>query len=150
MATPASSRRVSTATIRLIANSAVLCLVLVLPMENAMAQNTMGPIYDNRGIITQGQTGNNTINVAPPRDAAGVYQGDLRVGKVDGPTINEAASTISFQALVFNEFPDPNKPLEYGNLLLSCENIPQKEPNTFVGTLSAMIAGAQCRIIGKK
>lgn len=29
--------------------------------------NTMGNIINNQGIITQGQIGNNTINVAPPR-----------------------------------------------------------------------------------
>lgn len=31
-----------------------------------MAQNTMGNVYGNQGIITQGQTGNNTIIQAPP------------------------------------------------------------------------------------
>lgn len=34
-------------------------------MESAMAQNTMGPIYGNQGIITQGQFGNNTIIQGP-------------------------------------------------------------------------------------
>jgi hypothetical protein len=82
MATLALSRKVSTATTRLIANSAVLCLVLVSQMEKAMAQNTMGPIFGNQGIITQGQTGNNTINVAPPRLAFDTGIGDQLVSKL--------------------------------------------------------------------
>jgi hypothetical protein len=36
---------------------------------NAMAQNTIGNIYGNQGIITQGQIGNNTLNIGPqPRN----------------------------------------------------------------------------------
>jgi hypothetical protein len=121
----------------------------MMQMERAMAQNTMGPINNNQGIITQGQVGNNTI-VSPPRDPNGLYQGDVRVGKVQGPTVDEARGVVSFQALSFNEYPDPNQPLEYGNLLLNCDSIPRKQPNTFVGTLSAMVVGAQCRIAGKR
>jgi hypothetical protein len=57
-------------------------------MEKAMAQNTMGPIFGNQGIITQGQTGNNTINVAPPRLPFDPGIGDQLVSKLPpGKTI---------------------------------------------------------------
>lgn len=53
-----------------------------------MAQNTMGPIFGNQGIITQGQTGNNTINVAPPRLPFDPGIGDQLVSKLPpGKTI---------------------------------------------------------------
>src|SRR5262249_7162293 len=48
-----------------------ICLVLAAIFqitEAAMAQNppnSMGNIYNNRGIITQGQTGNNTVIQGP-------------------------------------------------------------------------------------
>jgi hypothetical protein len=35
-------------------------------VPDAVTSNTMGPIYGNQGIITQGQTGNNTILQTPP------------------------------------------------------------------------------------
>jgi hypothetical protein len=57
-------------------------------MEKAMAQNTMGPIFGNQGIITQGQTGNNTINVAPQRLPFDPGIGDQLVSKLPpGKTI---------------------------------------------------------------
>jgi hypothetical protein len=42
-------------------------LVVLLHGEESMAQNKMGDIYNNQGIITQGQTGNNTIIQGPVR-----------------------------------------------------------------------------------
>jgi hypothetical protein len=49
----------------------------------------------------------NTTIVSPPHDASGLYQGDVKVGKTQGPTIDESSGFVSFQALVFNEFHDP-------------------------------------------
>jgi hypothetical protein len=40
-------------------------LILGFQIGNTMAQNTIGNIYGNQGIITQGQTGNNTIIQGP-------------------------------------------------------------------------------------
>jgi hypothetical protein len=91
----------------------------------------------------------NTTVVSPPHDAAGLYQGAARVGRVQGPVVDEARGVVSFQALVFNDFPDPAQPLEYGKLLLACNGAPHRQPNTVVGNFSAVIAGAQCRIVGK-
>lgn len=88
MATTASSPKGKKATIRLIAGNTAVYLMLSLLTENAVAQNTMGPIYNNQGIITQGQTGNNTINVAPPRLAFDPAIGDELISKLPvGKTI---------------------------------------------------------------
>jgi hypothetical protein len=40
-----------------------LFLIAAFISEGAMAQNNMGPVSNNQGIITQGQVGNNTINI---------------------------------------------------------------------------------------
>jgi hypothetical protein len=57
-------------------------------VEGAMAQNSMGTIYNNQGIITQGQVGNNTINVAPQRLQFDPTIGDELVSKLpSGKTI---------------------------------------------------------------
>jgi hypothetical protein len=45
----------------------LLLLGIATASEDVMAQNTMGPIIGNQGIITQGQQGNNTIIQAPVR-----------------------------------------------------------------------------------
>ena len=45
----------------------VASIVLILLMGGAMAQNTMGNITNNQGIITQGQVGNNYLfQFVPP------------------------------------------------------------------------------------
>jgi hypothetical protein len=52
----------------------------MLQTEEAMAQNTMGPIYSNQGIITQGQFGNNTIIQGPiPRHLSDQRTDGLKV-----------------------------------------------------------------------
>lgn len=43
--------------------------------QNDKPSNTMGDIQNNQGIITQGQTGNNTIINPIRRDPNGIYQG---------------------------------------------------------------------------
>jgi hypothetical protein len=45
----------------------LLFMGIVTASENVMAQNSMGPIIGNQGIITQGQQGNNTIIQTPIR-----------------------------------------------------------------------------------
>jgi hypothetical protein len=51
---------------RLAQNSVLTGLVLFLgSIGHAMAQNTIGNIYNNQGVITQGQHGNNTIIQGP-------------------------------------------------------------------------------------
>jgi hypothetical protein len=103
--------------------------------------------YGPNGTITG--SCNTTINPIV-HDPNGLYQSDERVGKIQNPSINEAQGIANFAAANFTEYPNPNKPLEYGNLLLSCDNVPVQPPNTYVGTLSASIVGFQCRIVGKK
>jgi hypothetical protein len=122
----------------------------------AMAQsekpptNTMGNVINNQGIVTQGQVGNNTIVNPVHRAANGVYQGDTKVGSAPPPVIDEAAGIARFPAMSFTSYPDPSQPLEYGEFLLSSEGVPRPRPNTFVGSLSMMIAGFQAKIISKK
>jgi hypothetical protein len=91
---------------------------------------------------------NTTINPVV-HETNGLYQGDQRVGRIQRPSIDEARGIAHFAAANFSEYPDLNKPLEYGGLILNCDNVPRQEPNTFVGTLSATVIGFQCRIIGK-
>jgi hypothetical protein len=43
-------------------------------MQPALAQNTMGPILNNQGIVTQGQTGNNTIINSAPTPAVKILE----------------------------------------------------------------------------
>jgi hypothetical protein len=112
--------------------------------------NTKGNIIANQGIVTQGQVGNNTIVNPVHRDTNGVYQGNTKVGSAPPPAIDQATGTAVFPAMNFTSYPDPSQPLEYGDLLLSSEGAPRPRPNTFVGSLSVMIAGFQAKIIGKK
>ena len=144
-------------TTRLLNNALILGLfgVMVVGGTVGMAQdnkppNTMGDITNNTGIITQGQTGNNTIINPIRRDADGIYQGDRKIGDAPPPVIDEANGVAIFQAFHLTQFPDQTKPLEYGNLLLSAEGTPQPRPNTYIGTLSIMMAAFQAKIIGKK
>jgi len=104
--------------------------------------------YGSNGTIIGSCNTTTTINPII-HDANGIYQGDERVGRIQQPSIDEARGIANFAAANFSEYPDPNKPLEYSNLILNCDNVPKQRPNTFVGTLSAMIVGFQCRIIGK-
>jgi hypothetical protein len=115
--------------------------------EKPPKANTMGNVINNSGIVTQGQVGNNTIINPFTRDPDGLYQSGNKVGKVKNPTINLTNGTIDFQVISFSEYPDPNKPLEYKNHLIHCDQTPRQNPNKFVGQLSVMIVGAQCKII---
>jgi hypothetical protein len=123
----------------------------------AMAQNdrpppnnSMGDVINNRGIVTQGQVGNNTIVNPVHREADGVYQGDNKVGKAPPPSIDTAAGTATFRFIGFNTYPDRTQPLEYGDLILQCDNVPQQRPNVFAATVSIAVAGLQCKIVGRK
>jgi hypothetical protein len=64
--------------------------------------------------------------------------------------IDTARGIATFEALALERFPEPDKPLEYGDLLLICNDLPRNEPNKFVGIMSAMVAGARCTIVGKR
>jgi hypothetical protein len=122
----------------------------VLAQSDKPTTNTMGDVVNNRGIVTQGQVGNNTIVNPLQRDADGVYQGNKKVGSAPPPVIDRATGTAMFPAMSFTSYPDPSQPLEYGDLLLSSEGAPRPRPNTFVGSLSVMIAGFQAKILAKK
>lgn len=129
---------------------------LILLAGTVMAQtdkpttNTMGDVVNNRGIVTQGQAGNNTIVNPIERDADGVYQGNKKVGSAAPPVIDRATGIAMFPAMSFTRYPDPSQPLQYGDLLLSSEGAPRPRPNTFVGSPSVMIAGFQAKILGNK
>ncbi len=114
------------------------------------SNNSMGPVINNQGIVTQGQVGNNTIVNPIHRDADGIYQGNKKIGDAPAPTIDETNGIAVFRAFHLTSYPDQTKPLEYGNLLLSAAGTPQPRPNTYVGTLSIMIAGFQANIVGKR
>jgi hypothetical protein len=86
----------------------------------------------------------------PPRNGVGLYQGDVLVGNVTNPVIDDGSQTVRFFAAHFSAFPDPSKPIEFQNLLLQCADIPHQPPNTFVGQLSAVVAGEQCKIVGRR
>jgi len=118
--------------------------------QDGKPPNTMGDVINNQGIITQGQKGNNTIINPVRRDADGIYQGDKKIGNAPPPVIDEANSIAIFQAFHLTDYPDQTKPLEYGNLRLSAEGTPQPRPNTYVGSLSIMIAGFKAKIIGRQ
>jgi hypothetical protein len=55
----------------------------------------------------------------------------------------------STERLTFSEFPDPALPIEYQHFLLQCD-VPRQEPNTYFGTIGVTIAGAQCKIVGRR
>jgi hypothetical protein len=129
----------------------LICLTRTAMAQNEKpAENTMGNITNNQGIITQGQVGNNTIVNPVHRDANGVYQGNTKVGSAPPPVIDQATGTAMFPAMSFTSYPDPSQPLEYGDLLLSSEGAPRPRPNTFVGSLSVMIGGFQAKVLGKR
>ena len=93
----------------------------------------------------------NNTTISPPRERSGLYQGDLKVGSIQGTSMIDTARGIAtFEALALERFPKPDKPLEYGDLLLICNDLPRNEPNKFVGIMSAMVAGARCTIVGKR
>jgi hypothetical protein len=76
-------------------------LILGFLMGNAMAQNTMGNIYGNQGIITQGQVGNNTINVGPQRLPFDPAIGDELVSKLPSgkPIVLQSVGNDADQAV---------------------------------------------------
>ena len=89
------------------------------------------------------------INNPVVRDANGIFQGDRTVGSVDGQvSVDVASGSIDFEALRFSAYPDLSAPLEYRNYLFHCDDAPRRKPNEFVGTLSALIVGARCKIVG--
>jgi hypothetical protein len=118
--------------------------------QNDKPPNTMGDIKNNRGIITQGQTGNNTIINPIQRDADGICQGDKKVGSAPPPVVDAKGEIASFQAVGFTAFPDPTQPLEYADLILQCDGVPQPRPNMFAATISIAIVGFRCKIIGRR
>lgn len=116
--------------------------------QDQKSSNTMGDVINNQGIVTQGQVGNNTIINTAQREPDGVYQGTIKVGRADPPQIQNGVA--HFRAMAFSAFPDKSKPLEYGNLVLSSEDAPVRNPNIFAGTISIMIAGFSARILETK
>ena len=113
--------------------------------------DVMGDIINNHGIVTQGQIGNNTIVNPIRRDPDGFYQGDKKVGSAPAPVIDDASQMAVFRAAGFNAFPNPDLPLEYGNLILSSESAPRPpRPGFFAAQISIAIAGFQAKIIGRK
>jgi hypothetical protein len=118
--------------------------------QNEKPPNSIGSITNNSGIITQGQIGNNTIGNPIRREANGIYQGDQKIGDAPPPQIDETRRVAVFPAFHLTNYPDQSRPLEYGDLLLSSEGTPQPRPNTYIGTLSIMIAGFQAKIIGHR
>jgi hypothetical protein len=93
----------------------------------------------------------NTI-VSPPHDKDSLYQGDEKIGRVQGRfVVDEQQSIAGFAAIMFTAYPDPNKPFEYGNLLLTCDKFPRLKPNENPAPIFADLESpVQCRIIAKK
>ena len=86
----------------------------------------------------------------PPRRGDGLYQNGIQIGDVQGkPEISAGGSTITFEALHFSAFVDQSSPIEFGDMKLNCPDAPVKDPHRFVGTLSVMIAGGRCNIMGR-
>jgi hypothetical protein len=134
-------------------NKVSIALILFLASRAAMAQsdkpsNTMGAVTNNQGIVTQGQVGNNTIVNPIRRDANGIYQGDKKIGDAPAPSIENGIAF--FQSFHLSNYPDLSQPIEYGNLLLSPEGLPQPRPNTYIGMLSIMIAGWKTKVVGAR
>jgi hypothetical protein len=113
---------------------------------NAEAQVGAGNCNNNAPNGTIIGSCNNTT-IAPPRESDGLYQGDLKIGKAKGPLIK--GSIANFVALSFEEYPDLNKPIEYGKLLLTCPNLPQRRPDEVVINLHWTNVGVECQVIGK-
>jgi hypothetical protein len=107
-------------------------------------------VANSPGSIIAPSGGTNTIINPIVRDADGLYQGDSKVGRVQGPHVDGANSIIDFQIISFTAYPNPDAPLEYGDFLIQCAEIPRQEPNTFVGQLFASVIGARCKIVGRK
>jgi hypothetical protein len=129
--------------------------LFLIPLGNAQTQvpamnNRIGDITNNQGIITQGQIGDNTIVNPIRRETNGVYQGDQKVGNGPPPVIDEVTGFAIFPMIGFTTYPDPTRPLEYGNLLLSSEDVPRPRPNTFTASVSIAIAGFKAQILGRR
>ena len=75
----------------------------------------------NLGTITQ----NCNQTTAPPRETDGLYQGATKIGQVSGrAVVDEQRSSVAFERIAFNAYPDPGKPFEYGKYLLRCNKFP--------------------------
>jgi hypothetical protein len=89
----------------------------------------------------------NNMTIVSPHESNGLYQGDTKVGKAKGASIN--GKVANFDVLSFDEYPDLNKPLQYGKLLLSCPNLPHQRPDALVVNLHATNVGVECQVVGE-
>ena len=94
----------------------------------------------------------NTTIVSPPHDKHSLYQGDQKIGQVQGqPAVDEQNSTAAFAQITFNVHPDPSAPFEYGRLLLNCDKFPRLKPGEIPAPIFLDLEiNVQCRIIGKQ
>jgi hypothetical protein len=87
----------------------------------------------------------------PPenRDPNALYQFDAIVGSVQGAVLSPEHSAVTFVAIRLSKPVDPQREIQYQDWVLICNDLPEP-PNGFVGMYSAVVAGAKCRIAGKR
>jgi hypothetical protein len=120
--------------------------------EKPPTGNSMGDILNNKGIITQGQQGNNTIINAPPRDPKGFYQNDTKIGRSDSvPKIDAASGIAVFNRIALSAVPDSDQPIEYGDLILACSDFRIPQHLRSAATVGISIGGpVPIKIIGRR
>jgi hypothetical protein len=93
-----------------------------------------------------------SCNVSTPHDKDGLYQGDAKIGRIQGQiAIDEPRSMVAFAQVVFTTYPDPSKPFEYANFLLTCDKFPRLKPNELPAAIFADLEiSVQCHVIGKR
>jgi hypothetical protein len=120
--------------------------------EATPAINTSGSqsiAQQNAQAITNNFRGPDSQRPAENRDPNTLYQFNAVVGSVQGAVLSPEQSEVTFMAIRLSKPVDPQREIEYQDWVLVCNNLPEP-PSGFVGMYSVVVAGAKCRIAGKR
>ena len=84
-------------------------------------------------------------------DPNGLYQSHKKVGNVGAATFTDGDRSVMFDMVHLSDYPDPTRPLQYRNWLISCQWAQRAHPKPLVrNTVSIMIAGPQpCEVFSR-
>jgi hypothetical protein len=131
---------------------AVACFFWPRAHEAAPAINASGSpsiAQQNARAVTNNFGGFAFQKPQEKRDPNALYQFDAIVGNVQGAVLSPQHSEVTFMAIRLSKPVDPQREIEYQDWVLICNDLPEP-PTGFVGMYSAVVAGASCRIAGRR
>lgn len=132
---------------------AVIAACVMFATTAAIAQSS-GSINapDNKGIITDHQTGGtNIINRLPPRIPLGLYQNQQQIGLVKAYKISTDGTQILFtNPRISSGTVDFNSTMEFQHYMISCPALKPPGNVQAAFTSSLVIGNVECEIVGKR